>query len=130
MNTKIASATLAMLAVTSFASVAGPNGIDMEKMMQQAEAAQACFEKIDEAQLKALEQKGRKMEQDINALCKAGKTSEATRKAMQYSRQLLSDPSFKQIKTCAKFMDGMMPMLQAFQTFEEGQIGQSSNVCD
>ena len=31
MNTKIASATLAMLAVTSFASVAGPNGIDMEK---------------------------------------------------------------------------------------------------
>lgn len=98
--------------------------------MQQAEAAQACFEKIDESQLMALEKQGRKMEQEINALCKAGKTSEATNKAIQYSLKMQKDPSFKQIQQCAKYMDGMMPVPKPYMPIEEGHSDNTTSVCD
>jgi len=104
--------------------------MDMEKMMQQAEAAQACFEKIDESQLQALEQQGRKMEQEINALCKAGKPSEATSKALEYSLKMQKDPSFKQIQECSSYMEGMMPALKPYMAMAEGGASEASSVCD
>ncbi len=130
MTTLLPRSIVAGLLFSNAIAYAEPNGMDMEKMMQQAEAAQACFENIDQAQLQALERQGRVMEQGISALCKAGKKSEATSKAMQYSLKLQKDPSFKQIQECAKYMDGIMPMPKPYIPIAEGDSGQSSNVCD
>ncbi len=130
MKTSLATSLLASLLLSSITSVAGPNGMDMEKMMQQAEAAQACFENIDESQLMALEKQGRKMEQEINALCKAGKASVATSKAIKYSLKMQQDPSFKQIQQCAKYMDGMMPVPKPYMPIEEGESEKSTSVCN
>lgn len=130
MNSPLAQSLLTSLLFASLSSIAAPNGMDMKKMMQQAEAAQACFENIDESQFTALEQQGRKMEQEINALCKAGKESEATSKAMQYSLKMQKDPSFKQIQKCAKYMDGMMPVPKPYMPITEGESDKSTSVCD
>lgn len=130
MTTLFARFILAALWFSCAFAYAGPNGMDMEKMMQQAEAAQACFENIDQKQLQALEQQGRTMEQEISALCKAGKKSEATSKAMQYSLKMQKDPSFKQIQQCAKQMDGIMPVPKPYLPSVGEDSAQSGNVCD
>jgi len=117
------------LIMASTTVLAGGN-MDMEKMMQQAEAAQACFENIDEAQMMALEKEGRMMEQEISALCKAGKSTEATAKAMKYGMKMQKDPSFKQIQKCAKQMEGMMPMPKTYMPATKDSEGKSISVCD
>jgi len=96
----------------SSSTSAGPNGMseaDMQRMMKQAEAAQACYEKLDESKLNAMQAKGKKMKQEIDALCKAGKEQAANKKALTYSMQIRNDPQFKLIQACGKKMRGIMP---------------------
>lgn len=119
--------------ILSFNATANPTGMDeaqMEKMMQQAQAAQSCFEGIDESYFKKLEKEGLQMQKDIEALCKAGKSKEATQKGMQYSLKMYKDPQFKQIQKCAKMMEGMMPVTSPYVPIAEGENGKSVNVCE
>lgn len=121
--------TATLFASLLLSSVVSLAAMDMEKMMQQAEAAQACFEKIDESKLMALEQQGRKMEQEINALCKAGKSAEATSKAIEFSLKMQKDPNIKQIQECAKYMEGM-PIPKPNIPIEEGETEKTTSVCE
>jgi hypothetical protein len=84
----------------------------MERMQREAEAAQACFSKISEAELKALEKKGKQAGEEIEALCAAGKKSEALAKAMKLSREMQNDPTVKQIRECSKNMTETQRMMQ------------------
>ena len=84
----------------------------MERMQREAEAAQACFSKISEAELKALEKKGKQAGEEIEALCAAGRKSEALAKAMKLSREMQNDPTVKQIRECSKNMTETQQMMQ------------------
>lgn len=84
----------------------------MQRMQREAEAAQACFSKISEAELKALEKKGKQAGEEIEALCAAGKKSQALAKALALSREMRNDPTVKQIRKCSEGMTEMQRMMQ------------------
>ena len=111
--------------------LANPTGMSpeqMQQMMKQAEAAQACMEKVDQSKLEALEVKGKKMQAEIQALCKAGKRDKAMTTAMEYSMQMKNDPALKEMSKCGEMMQGMMP--KPFSPIDEGPDGKPSHVCD
>ena len=83
----------------------------MERMQREAEAAQACFSKISEAEMKALERKGKQASDEIDALCKAGKKKEALAKAMALSLEMRNDPTVKQIRKCSEGMTETQRMM-------------------
>jgi hypothetical protein len=110
---------------------ANPTGMSeaqMQQMMKQAEAAQACMQKVDQSQLKALEIKGKKMQAEIKALCAAGKRDKAMSTAMEYSMQMKNDPALKEMSKCGEMMQGMMP--KPYSPIAEGPDGKPSHVCD
>ncbi|MFV1921246.1 MAG: hypothetical protein ACMZ63_01360 [Methylotenera sp.] len=110
---------------------ANPTGMSpeqMQQMMKQAEAAQACMEKVDQSKLEALEVKGKKMQAEIQALCKAGKRDKAMTTAMEYSMQMKNDPALKEMSKCGEMMQGMMP--KPYSPIQEGPDGKPSHVCD
>lgn len=121
--------TLTLLFLCNAMTTSNANEADMAKMMQQAEAMQACFENIGEDKLTALEQEASKIEKSINALCKAGKSNQATQKAIEYAKKMPSDPTFKQIQQCAKDMEGLMPMVQPYLP-NAAYVNENTNVCD
>ncbi|MCR9095159.1 MAG: hypothetical protein NXI30_13145 [bacterium] len=84
----------------------------MERMQREAEAAQACFAKISEAELKALEKKGKQAGDEIDALCAAGKKKEALAKAIELSREMQNDPTIKQLRECSKGMTETQKMMR------------------
>lgn len=111
--------------------LANPTGMSpeqMQQMMKQAEAAQACMEKVDQSKLEALEVKGKKMQAEIQALCKAGKRDKAMTTAMEYSMQMKNDPALKEMSKCGEMMQGMMP--KPYSPIDEGPDGKPSHVCD
>ena len=111
--------------------LANPTGMSpeqMQQMMKQAEAVQACMEKVDQSKLEALEVKGKKMQAEIQALCKAGKRDKAMTTAMEYSMQMKNDPALKEMSKCGEMMQGMMP--KPYSPIDEGPDGKPSHVCD
>lgn len=80
----------------------------MERMMKEAEAAQQCMAGIDRAKLEALEQRGRKMSNEIERLCEAGKKDEALKKALAFGREMRDDATVKKLRECSKGMTEMM----------------------
>lgn len=84
----------------------------MERMQREAEAAQACFSKISEAEMKALEKKAEQAGDEIDALCAAGKKKEALAKALELSREMQNDPTIEQIRECSKGMTETQRMMQ------------------
>ncbi len=110
---------------------ANPTGMtqeQMQQMMKQAEAAQACMAKVDQSKLEALEVKGKKMQAEIKALCTAGKRDKAMSTAMEYSMQIKNDPALKEMSKCGEMMQGMMP--KPYSPIEAGPDGKPSHVCD
>ena len=60
------------------------NEDDMQKMMQQAQEAQACMQKVDQAKLKEIERRSRQVESEIKSLCKRGERDAAQEKALSF----------------------------------------------
>jgi len=82
---------------------------DMQQFMQLMQEMQACMEKVDQAELEALEQRSEAMEAEIDALCAQGKRDQAQEKAIAFSKEMADNPAVQQIKKCGeKFVD-MMP---------------------
>ena len=84
----------------------------MERMQREAEAAQACFSKISEAEMKALKKKGKQASEEIEALCAAGKKEQALAKALALPREMRNDPTVKQIRKCSEGMTETQRMMQ------------------
>ena len=105
----------------------------MQQMMQQAQAAQECFAKIDPAKFEALEARGREMESEIQGLCTAGKRDEAMKTAMKYGKEFSSSDDMKEIRKCSELMQGMManmPMPKPYMPPEVDEDSESEHICD
>ena len=75
---KLAITLLCLTPIISFAqNPMGMSEADMQKMMQQMQEAQACMEKIDQAELDVLEKKAEKFEAEMKSLCASGKRDAA-----------------------------------------------------
>jgi len=103
------------------------NGQDMNKIMEQAQKAQACMQSIDQSKLEEIKQGSEKMETEIRALCDSGKRDEAQDKAIDYSQKMMKSEAILKMRECTELMRGMLPEMP-FDNFEEKMA--SSNVCD
>lgn len=100
----------------------GMSAEQMQQLMKQGESARACMKKIDKTQLKALREKGKKVQAEIKALCAAGKRDKAQSTAIEYSMQMKKDPAFIEMAKCGEHMQGMMP-----KTYSDAS---GEHVCD
>jgi len=129
---KLTITLLCLLPITSFAqNPMGMSEADMQKMMVQMQEAQACMEKVDQSQLKALENKSKQFQADMKSLCASGKRGEAQDKAIAFSKEVMNDPAVKQVRKCSEKMKGMMQgMTQNMPYMGEDKDYSNTHVCD
>ncbi len=82
---------------------------DMQKMMQQMQQAQACIQKVDQNELKALEQRSNQFQAEVKSLCADGKRNEAQQKALVFGREIVKDPTMQAVKKCSEVVTVGMP---------------------
>lgn len=87
----------------------GMNEADMQQMMQVMQEMQACMEKIDQAELEALQQRSDEFDAEIKVLCDQGKRDEAEKKAIAYGKEMMNNPVVQQMQKCGEMAEGMMP---------------------
>ncbi len=109
--------------------------MDMEKMqemMQQMDMgkmqeAMACMQNIDMSSLEGLEEEGKKMESELDALCQSGNRDGAQDKAMEYAQDMMSRPELKKMRDCGELAAGMFPKMVFEDLMEKGK---NQHVCD
>ncbi len=101
----------------------------MQAMMQKAQQVQECMSKISEEEMRAVQEKMQKMQNEVDALCQAGKRDEAMEKAMDMAKEISQDPTLKQMKKCGEIMKGVIPPLPEIANLrEDGKP--KRHVCD
>ncbi len=115
-----------------------PNMPDMERMqemqrhmqnmdMGKMQEAMACMKNIDRSALEGLEEEGKKMEAELDALCKSGNRDGAQAKGMAYAMEMRSRPELQKMQECGKMAAAMMPKMAFDDLVEEGK---NRHVCD
>lgn len=118
---------LACLPITVLAQGNPEMTPEMMKMMEQAQKARACMENIDQSEFDGMEQEGKRMQAEIKSLCTSGKRDEAQKKAIAYSKEMMSRPAMKKIRECSKMLRGMIPKMP-FENFEKEY--KNRHMCD
>jgi hypothetical protein len=109
----------------------GMNSADMQNMMQQMQKAQACMEKIDQDEIQALEEKAKAIQADMKSLCAKGERDKAQQKAMSYAKDIMGNPTVKELQKCSKMMQGAMKgMMPDMSLLSEDKDYTSKHVCD
>lgn len=114
----------ATLAAQNFPSL---NQGDMQNMMQKMQEMQQCMESIDQSQLDRIQSRSEQFKREIDALCGEGKRDQAQKLAMNFAKEIGSDPSMKKMQECSKLAQDAMPNM--VQEFEEKDYSQH-HVCD
>lgn len=131
MNRVFAIAALSTIALNAAAlPPGGMSDADMQKMMQGMNAMQECMAKVDMAAMERLGEEGKKMEAEINTLCKSGKRDAAQDKAMVFGMKIAKDPNMKIMAECGKQMQGMMPPMAQPPYADLAEDGADRHVCD
>ncbi len=123
---------LCLIPITTFAqNPMGMSEADMQRMMKQAQQAQACMEKVDQAELKLLEKKANQFEAEIKSLCASGKRDEAQERAMVYMKEIGNSSALKEVKRCGELMkDTMQGMMQNMPLVNQDRDYANQHVCD
>ena len=80
---------------------------DINAMMDAMKKMQACMQNIDKNEIKRLEQQTKVFEQEIQALCRKGKRSQAQSKAKDVFEEMLKNPISIKLKKCSTIMEGV-----------------------
>lgn len=99
----------------------------MQKMMQSMKKVQACMDKIDKKDIKALEHESDSFEKKVSQLCAAGERDKAQAMALSYSKKMMNNATIKAINHCSKMMEGV-PLPQGINTHE--QDDKNTHICD
>lgn len=100
----------------------------MQQMMENAQKMQECMASIDQSAMNRLQEKGRKMQAEIKALCAAGKRKEAEKAAIAHGKEVSASKEMKEMQKCGEMAKGMtqqMPMVQEQLRAEKGR-----HICD
>lgn len=118
-----------LLPVAAFAQFPqGMNEMDVQKMMQQAQAMQACMEQVDQTALQKFQVRAREVNEEIKSLCAAGKRDEAQKVAMDFAMEAEKDKAVQEMKKCGELAKDMMPQ-QMPETYEDLDYSRQ-HVCD
>jgi mannitol-specific phosphotransferase system IIBC component len=105
------------------------NEMDVQKMMQQAQAMQACMQQVDQAALQKFQQRAMEVNEEIKSLCAAGKRDKAQKVAMNFGREAEKNQAVQEMKKCGELAKDMMPMQMMPDTHEELDYS-TQHVCD
>lgn len=83
-----------------------------------------CMAKIDQSELEKLNRDTDRMSLEIQALCKQKKHDAAQKKALQHSREILANPTMKQVNSCLKISEA--EQLTVVEQLNNGE----TNICD
>ncbi len=105
---------------------------DMQKMMQQMEKMQSCMQNIDQAKLKAIDQRSSQILAKVDSLCASGKRDEAQEMAISYGKEMAKDPTMQAMKKCSEMMSGeiMQGMMPKTPLMDLDKDLSSRHVCD
>jgi hypothetical protein len=82
---------------------------EIENLFQDIETKYgSCMENIDEEKMQEFEQRSQEFDNEVKALCAAGKRDEAEKKAAAFGKEIASDPMMQQIQKCNKMMESML----------------------
>jgi len=112
--------------VVCAADTGGMSQEQMQKMMNNAQKMQECFKDIDQSALARLEEDGRKVGEEIESLCQAGKRDQAQTRAMDYAAKMRKTKEFRAIKKCGMMGMENMPMFMPKSAENSGH----GHVCD
>ncbi len=107
----VASAATAQTApggINPYANMQNMKPEDMQNMMQNAQAMQACFAKIGPAPMQWLQKETQKMKAEIVGLCQAGKRDEAMSAAIEKGKALSENEEMKKIMECGQMAQSIM----------------------
>ena len=102
---------------------------DMQKMMQVMQEVQQCMAKIDQSKLNELQARSEQAAKEIDSLCAQGKRDKAQKRAMAFGREIVSDPTMKQMRKCGEMAQGALPMDNMIKTYDEKEYA-NRHVCD
>jgi hypothetical protein len=99
-----------LLPLTSFAqNYHSMDQAEIENLFQDIETKYgSCMENIDEEKMQEFEQRSQEFDNEVKALCAAGKRDEAEKKAASFGKEIASDPMMQQIQKCNKMMESML----------------------
>ena len=81
----------------------------IENVMEQVQAMQACMANIDQSALEALKVESEKLAAEVSALCKAGNRDDAQAKAIDFGKKVVNEPVMLELKECAGMASMMIP---------------------
>lgn len=99
----------------------------MQKMMHSMKKVQACMDKIDKKDIKALEQESDNFEKKVSQLCAAGERDKAQAMALNHSKKMMQNETIKAINHCSKMMEGV-PLPHGINTHENDD--KNIHICD
>lgn len=120
-----------LLFISFAASAQNPGSLQMNEaqMQQMMKKMQDCMTNIDQAELKAFQQKAEKMNTEIKALCTAGKRDAAMAQAMAFGKEVAGSKVMQDMKKCGEGMQAMMHDLPKIAQPHEDGVTQR-HICD
>ncbi len=103
--------------------------MDPAKMQAMMVEIQRCMKNIDMKEMEALKTRGETMKREVKALCNNGQRDAAMKKAMAYSKQIMTAPSLTQIRKCSENVRSMMPNMVDIEQYANDNY-QDKHVCD
>lgn len=119
---------LLLLPATALAqNVPDMGDMDVQKMMQQAQAIQACMQNVDQGELEKFQQQAMEINKEIKSLCKAGKREQAQKLAMSFGKETENNTAMQEMKKCGEMAQTIMPSVA--QTDDDIDYSKQ-HVCD
>ena len=110
----------------------GMSEADMQNFQQQMQKMQACMADVDQAELQALQQRGKALQAEVQQLCASGKRDRAQQRAMKGGLEIASDPTIKKLRECSGMMPSMAKMMPKIPYAESptDKEDSSGHICD
>jgi hypothetical protein len=119
-----------LMPISVFAQdMGGMNEGQMQQMMQRMQGMQTCMQNIDQAEMQAIEQRGKQMKAEVQALCAAGKRDEAMETAMAFGKEVASNKAMQEMRKCGEGMKNMLPKI-AMDAQNDGGEKSRRHICD
>ena len=88
------------------------------------------MQNIDQTEMKAFEQRARKMESEVKTLCGQGRRDEAQAVAMAFGSEVAKSPSMQEMKKCGEQMKGFLPNMPVPNQDESESDLANKHVCE
>lgn len=119
-----------LIPVVSFAQNAPDmNSAYMQDIMKSIEKMETCMQAIDEKKMDALKENSVRVGDEITALCKNGKRSQAQDKAVVFGKKMLNDATMKAMVKCNESMKDVMKAAPVIP-FDPSVETRDKHVCD